>query len=55
MAQIIAIFSMRSDSCLIFKENYVLIEEDNPSEKNCYSRGIAAWYIEKTLQAWGIC
>ena len=27
-------------SSFIFKENHVLIEQDNPSEKNCYSRGI---------------
>ena len=24
-------------SSFIFEENHVLIEEDNPSEKNCYS------------------
>ena len=28
----------------IFKKNNVLVEEDNPSEKNCYSQGRTRWY-----------
>ena len=30
-------------SSFIFKENHVVIEEENPSEKHC--RGITRWYI----------
>ena len=33
-------------SSFIFKENHVLIEENKPSEKNCYCRGKTRWYIE---------
>ena len=28
----------------IFKENHVLVEEDNPSEKHCVNQGRTRWY-----------
>ena len=31
-------------SSFILKENHILIEENNPSEKNCYSQRIIRWY-----------
>ena len=31
-------------SLFFFEENHVLIEEDNPSGKNCYSWRITRWY-----------
>ena len=39
------IFFFFNVSSLIFKENHVVIEEDNPSEKNYYGRRITKWYI----------